>query len=490
MLQTNPEKPNGLFDMPEKFLAGLGSDVTSRLIAAAADLVLIVDEAGVIQDLACGSDDLRSHAQQQWLGKPWLQTVTVESRPKVEAMLKEASAGGSAKWRHVNHPSSAADGDDMAVSYSVVPVGPPGEQKTPGAGHSVAFGRDLRAQMTLQQRLVSAQMSMERDYWRLRNIETRYRLLFQESTEALMILDAGSERLEEANPAAFRLLGEGARRTAWTLSDSLRIDSARDLQQSLARLRSSGRPESLSLTLLDSADALSATVSLFRQENSTHFMVRLGRSPDSAPRDDERNRQQISNILESAPDALVVTDLSGHVLTANRAFLELVQVASEEQARGESLEKWLGRSGVDLNVLIANLRQRGSVRLFATRMKGNYGSMADVEISAVSVSSGEDPCMGFVIRDVGRRLPADARAQKELPRSAGQMTELVGRVPLRDIVRETTDLIERLCIEAALELTSDNRASAAEMLGLSRQSLYVKLRRFGLGDLDPSPGGE
>lgn len=344
--------------------------------------------------------------------------------------------------------------------------------------------------MTLQQRLVSAQMSMERDYWRLRNIETRYRLLFQESTEALMILDAGSERLEEANPAAFRLLGEGARRTAWTLSDSLRIDSARDLQQSLARLRSSGRPESLSLTLLDSADALSATVSLFRQENSTHFMVRLGRSPDSAPRDDERNRQQISNILESAPDALVVTDLSGHVLTANRAFLELVQVASEEQARGESLEKWLGRSGVDLNVLIANLRQRGSVRLFATRIKGNYGSMADVEISAVSVSSGEDPCMGFVIRDVGRRLPADARAQKELPRSAGQMTELVGRVPLRDIVRETTDLIERLCIEAALELTSDNRASAAEMLGLSRQSLYVKLRRFGLGDLDPSPGGE
>ena len=63
------------------------------------------------------------------------------------------------------------------------------------------------------------------------------------------------------------------------------------------------------------------------------------------------------------------------------------------------------------------------------------------------------------------------------------MTDLVGRVPLKDIVRETTDLIEQLCIEAALNLTGDNRASAAEMLGLSRQSLYVKLRRFGMGDL-------
>ena len=77
---------------------------------------------------------------------------------------------------------------------------------------------------------------------------------------------------------------------------------------------------------------------------------------------------------------------------------------------------------------------------------------------------------------------------KDMQRSPGQMTELVGRVPLRDIVRETTDLIEELCIEAALELTGDNRAAAAEMLGLSRQSLYVKLRRFGVGDaLSDSP---
>ena len=70
-----------------------------------------------------------------------------------------------------------------------------------------------------------------------------------------------------------------------------------------------------------------------------------------------------------------------------------------------------------------------------------------------------------------------------------QLTELIGRVPLKDLVREATDVIERLCIEAALDLTSDNRASAAEMLGLSRQSLYVKLRRYGLGDSGPEEGG-
>ena len=72
-----------------------------------------------------------------------------------------------------------------------------------------------------------------------------------------------------------------------------------------------------------------------------------------------------------------------------------------------------------------------------------------------------------------------------MPKSVEQLTELVGHVSLKDLVRETTDMIERLSIEAALELSGDNRASAAELLGLSRQSLYAKLHRYGLGDLQP-----
>ena len=46
------------------------------------------------------------------------------------------------------------------------------------------------------------------------------------------------------------------------------------------------------------------------------------------------------------------------------------------------------------------------------------------------------------------------------------------------------DVIEKICIETALEMTKNNRAAAAEMLGLSRQSLYVKLRKFGLAFKD------
>ena len=72
--------------------------------------------------------------------------------------------------------------------------------------------------------------------------------------------------------------------------------------------------------------------------------------------------------------------------------------------RGQSLERWLGRPASTSNVLITNLRQRGAVRLFATVMRGEYGASTDVEISGVAVTDGEQPCLGFTIRDVSRRL--------------------------------------------------------------------------------------
>ncbi|MEL7414648.1 MAG: helix-turn-helix domain-containing protein, partial [Pseudomonadota bacterium] len=73
------------------------------------------------------------------------------------------------------------------------------------------------------------------------------------------------------------------------------------------------------------------------------------------------------------------------------------------------------------------------------------------------------------------------------PESVEHVMELVGSAPLKELVRATTDVVEKMCIETALQLTGNNRASAAEMLGLSRQSLYVKLRKFGLISSSEAP---
>ena len=470
------------FEMPGQFLADLDADSAAELITAAADVVLILDEAGVIRDLAFGSDELLAQGCQDWVGKTWAQTVTVESQAKVEALLKGSNSTDGVRWRHVNHPV-AGGGADLPLSYSVVPVRRKGQPASSAATHTLAFGRDLRAQVALQQRLVTAQLSMERDYWRLRQVETRYRLLFQMASEPVLILSGSIDQVEEANPAAYELFGDKAKKTGWTLANSLDATSAEAVRQMLDRLRVSGKAEPLQVQITGQAAPLTLTASQFRQENTLHFLLRFSGAQEAAvsPRETS-GKIQLLQVMESAPDAFVVTDLDGRILTVNRAFLELGQLGSENQAQGQVLDKWLGRTGVDFRVLLSNLRQHGSVKLFATQMRGEQGSTSEVEISAVAVTTGDQRCLGFTIRDMGRRLSSDGRGAKELPRSASQMTELVGRLPLKDIVRETTDLIEQLCIEAALQLTGDNRASAAEMLGLSRQSLYIKLRRFGIGD--------
>ena len=473
------------FEAPARSLGDLEASVAGRLIAAASDVALIVDDKGVIRDLAFGSEDLLREGYYDWLGKPWSETVTVESRPKVDGLLRDSRSNAAPRWRHINHPSVA--GPDLPMSYAAVALPAAGKGKP--AGRAVVFGRDLRASAALQQRLVSAQQAMERDYWRLRHMETRYRSLFQVATEAVLIVDAATGKVEEANPAAVALFGAEASRAGWSVGDGFDAAGKALVTSLLARVGATGRSETLGARWAANGRELRLSASLFRQEKTTHLLVRASAAEARASADADA-RGALQQLIESAPDAFVVTDLDGRILSANRAFVELAQLTAEAQVRGQSLERWLGRTGVDLNVLVSNLRQRGVVRLFATVMRGEYGSTSDVEISGVAVAQAEPACMGFTIRDVSRRLGSESAASREMPRSVGQMTELVGRVPLKDIVRDTTDLIEQLCIEAALELTHDNRASAAEMLGLSRQSLYVKMRRFDIGDLAAAPTEE
>jgi transcriptional regulator PpsR len=195
-------------------------------------------------------------------------------------------------------------------------------------------------------------------------------------------------------------------------------------------------------------------------------------------------RDAMASVIARMPDAFVVLDQEHQIVAANGAFLDLAQLAELGQVRGRKIDRWVGRVEVDIDILMANLREHGALRRFPTVIRGEFGGREDVEISAVAVMERDPPYFGLSIRRPQPRAIGLPPPQANGMRSFEQLKALVGQVPLRDLVRETTDIIEQMCIEAALELTGDNRASAAEMLGLSRQSLYVKLRRHGLGELD------
>jgi transcriptional regulator PpsR len=463
------------FKAPKEHLGVLSAEAVGALITAAGDIAVILDAKGVIRDVAFQSDELSRElsAQKHWLGKKWSKVVTIESRPKVEAMLREATADVGAAPRQVNHTTSS--GRDVPILYSVIKAGHPGSV--------VALGRDLRPMANLQQQLVHAQESLERDYSRLRNVQMRYHLLFELSAESILIVDSSSMKVIETNPAARKLFGESVRRlTGRSVLDVFTEESVQSVQSLLDGVRAAGRPDNVQAQLARLDRDVLVSASLFRQDGAALFLVRLSTKTSNGESTFPKLKSKMLKIVENAPDGFVVTGPEGLILAANLAFLDMANLATEEHAVGQPLGRWLGRPGVDVDVLIANLKQRGSVRLFGSTMNVEYGPKSDVEVSAVSVMNGGKPCLGFTIRNVAQRFSGEARAARQLPRSPEQLAELIGRMSLKDLVRETTDVIERLCIEAALELTSDNRASAAELLGLSRQSLYVKLRRYGLAD--------
>jgi transcriptional regulator PpsR len=459
----------GLQSSPTWF-EGLDVEVAANLVHAASDLLITIDRDSLVREILYSSSDLAADfpPSAAWIGKPWMRAIAPDSHPKVQEMLQ--SSAGLPRWRHLNFLSHT--GASIALLCAIVAV-------RHGDKH-VLLGRDMRAMSGLQQRLVQAQQSLERDYGKLRDAEARYRVLFKTAAEPIMILDAGSQRVLEANPAATQLLTRADGRGMRPLADLFLSADRSRLEGLLQQVRAQGGTQQTELALAEESSTCSLAATLFRQQSASLILVRMD---GEAPALVASKRNPLLNLIERAPDAFVVTDLAGRILAANTTFLDLAEVARADQIVGESLDRWLGRPGVDLDVLLGNLRQHGSVRLFATRLRGDFGAMADVEVSAAAIADGTAGRLGFAIRDVGARLPGPPRDVTGTGRSVEQLTQLIGRVPLKDLVRDATDMIERLCIEAALELTTDNRAAAAEMLGLSRQSLYVKLRRYGLGDL-------
>jgi transcriptional regulator PpsR len=189
------------------------------------------------------------------------------------------------------------------------------------------------------------------------------------------------------------------------------------------------------------------------------------------------------NAIQFSTDAFVITDLEGKIITSNQTFLEMTQVEKASDLQDEPIDNWLGRASIDLRVILNNLKDKNSIKHYITSIvpHGNASGM-EVEVSAVKVVNDLESYIGFSIRHIGQRLSQRSQATSDLKQTATKLTELVGRVPLKDIVSETTDMIEKMCIMSALELTMNNRVSASEMLGLSRQSLYIKMRRFGITD--------
>ncbi len=450
----------------------IDSSSAANLISRVADTVLVMDENGIIENVLNTQTPGFAHLK-SLIGKSWVESSTVESRKKIEMLLAAKDDENHQKWRQIN--ISSPDSPDLPLMVMVL--------HCTQDNKILGIGRDLRSLANLQQRLIEAQQAIETDYLRLRFAEARYRQLFDLSTTSHVIIDGSTYKILEANSVAQDLMADkGRRMIGRSLAEFIDMNDFNELQEVLNSSRNINVSKKISVKLVKNSVPAEISVNFLREENQTIFLINIilnSQITDHSSVDD--NSLRLMNAVQHSSDAFVITDTRGKILTSNQTFLEMTKVEKMSEIANEPIDNWLGRSSIDLQVILNNLKDKSSIKHYITSIIPNGNSSGvEVELSAVKVINEKESYIGFSIRSIGQRISQRNQTNHDLKQTATKLTELVGRVPLRDIVSETTDMIEKMCIMSALELTMNNRVSASEMLGLSRQSLYIKMRRFGI----------
>jgi len=200
-----------VFAGDERLFAGLGGDAVATLAAGSCDLTLVLTADGQVLDTAFKDRSLKAWKPESWIGRAFTDTVTAESQTKIKELLQEAAHWPLTRPRQVNHPAMGSR--DLPVSYRLCSFA--------GWPYKLAIGQDLRAMADMQQRFVRNQVEMERDYRKLRDTESRYRVLFFLSREPLVVVESPSLKILDANEAAERLFDRPVKRLVGSLAGGL-----------------------------------------------------------------------------------------------------------------------------------------------------------------------------------------------------------------------------------------------------------------------------
>jgi len=407
------------------------------------DITLTLDAEGVICD-AVASGELTEESLDPWRGQSFAATAMPSSGPRA------ARRGGRSSSRQISQ--KLPSGRETPIEYTLVSLG--------AARGFIAIGRNLQAVADLQARLTEAQQARERDYWKLRDVETRYRALLETSRDAVVLVRPANLRVVEANAEAIRALklAPGAE-----FLPDLPPKDRRALESALETARTRGRAPSIVVHLSPEAP-WSLRASQIGSEAGQFYLFHLA---PIGGQEAAAETVPLAEVMQRFPDAFALVDRDGVVRRANYAFLDLAQLGGENAALGQNLSRWISQPGADASVLLNIVHRQGSVRRMQSSVEGEFG-LTEVEISAVGNRAENADYIGLMLRDTTRpSVNPDALTDMKFPDAT-----------LEEVVRASVEAVERRSIEEAIAKSRGNRTAAARYLGISRQSLHTKLRKY------------
>ncbi|WP_249038047.1 transcriptional regulator PpsR [Sulfitobacter guttiformis] len=452
----------------------IGAESFTDIIGRVADLGIVMSRDGKVLGVFASQSFRRKDVLARYEGRQLRDTFANESIAKFDARLNDfLTKPEPARSVELNHKGE--DGHDgFPVRYSFHEIGE--------SGKILMMGRDLRSIAEMQQQLVAAQLTLEKDYEARREHDMQFRVLMASIDDAMIFVSLPDGTVKDCNPAARVLLGKQGGDLVGVSLDQLlehKDKSKGALVDRLVGLANENAATQITIKSRTPSRIVSLRPVLFRNGGDQAMLCRIVTTAPEALKSDSL-QSNLTGLYERGADAIVFVDTAGTILSANEAFLNLADVTHGKALKGRSIVDFLGRGSVDLNVMIENAARSGMMRAYTTRVTGEFGAERAVEVSTTHVQTGAEAVFALILRDISRVDNTRTETKQLGEVDMQSVIELIGSQSLRDIVAKTTDVVEKMCIETAVELTSNNRVAAAEMLGLSRQSLYVKLRKYDL----------
>jgi transcriptional regulator PpsR len=449
-------------------LSPLANVVAETMARVASDIALVIDRDGVIRTVAEGAAELPSSCA-AWVGQRWVDTASADTRRKIELLLEELQTSGVTQRREVNHPN--VGGEDVPLAWTAIRLGEDGPV--------VAVGRDLRAVAAIQRRFLDAQHEMELDYWRRRNADNRYQLLFQVAHDAVLVLDAQSLDVLEANDRALALPVEVGRALPELLPDQARAA----VTELLLTARGSGRAGEIHVRWAPGEPPTEVSATPLRVGDRQQLLLRLRKGLDAAAED---LPAMMRTLVETSPDGVAITDSAGHILLANPAFLSLVGESKESRVKGRPLLEVVGDSDGHWSAMVARARLQGLCPYTSLLVKQG-GFDLPVEACATLLAEGDQERLGFTLRWTAPGAGPSANALTDGWPGLGAVRSQLGVLPLPTLLHRAALTVERHLVEAALRSCGGNLAAAARLLMVQPHGLSHRMRDLGLGG--PSADG-
>jgi transcriptional regulator PpsR len=249
----------------------------------------------------------------------------------------------------------------------------------------------------------------------------------------------------------------------------------------LGVVRAQGRAPSIALHL-SSASPWSLRASQITSDAGSFYLFQMTPLAGVADPKIVAEALPLDDLIQRFPDAIVIVDRDGVIRRANHTFLDMTQVGVESALIGQNIRRWLSQPGADASVILGMVQRHGGVRGMACKLEGDLGSLTDVEVSAVGDRASQARHFGIILKDITSRQPQELRPTVDnVTKPKGDLS--LPQASLEEIVKASVEEIERRCISEALEKSSGNRTQAAKYLGVSRQSLHMKLNKYRLDQI-------